>query len=298
MSGGDSARHCRSAEAGGQRTLRAALALTLLMMVVEAAVGWWSGSLALLADAGHMLTDASALGVSFFAAWVAMRPATARKTFGYARIEILAALVNGLALWLIVIWIYVRAIARLHHPEPINGGPVMLVAAIGLAINLLSAWLLRQGRQASLNLEGAWLNVMSDALGSVGVIIAGALVQRFGWLAADPLASMVIGVLIAINSWNLIKQSLNILLEGTPGHVHIPELVDAMQAVPGVRAVHDVHLWTITTGMDAMSGHVIVDDLGRSEAVLDGLKALLADRFSITHTTLQLESLAHVCQQH
>ena len=297
MSSGDCAHHRRSSE-GGQRELRAALALTLLMMVVEAAVGWWSGSLALLADAGHMLTDASTLGLSLFAAWVAMRPATTKKTYGYARTEILAALVNGIALWLIVFWIYARAIARLHHPQPVQGGPVMLVATIGLGVNLLSAWLLRRGRHASLNLEGAWLNVMSDALGSVGVIAAGAVIQRFGWIAADPIASMAIGVLIAMNSWNLVKQSLNILLEGTPGHVRIPELVGAMQAVPGVYEVHDVHLWTITTGMDAMSGHVIVDDLGRSEAVLDGLKALLADRFSITHTTLQLESRAHVCAQH
>lgn len=289
--------HHRSA-GGGQRELRVALALTLLMMLVEAFVGWWSGSLALVADAAHMLTDASALSLSLFAAWVAMRPATARKTFGYARTEILAALANGAALWLIVIWIYARALVRLRHPEPVNGGPIMLVATIGLGVNLFSAWLLRRGRRASLNLEGAWLNVMSDALGSLGVIIAGACVQWFGWSAADPVASMVIGVLIAVNSWNLVKQSVNILLEGTPGHVRIPEMVDAMQAVPGVRAVHDVHLWTITTGMDAMSGHVIVEDLGGSERVLDRLKALLADRFGILHTTLQFESPAHVCEQH
>ena len=290
--------HHRRASTGGERELRIALGLTLATMVIEMLVGWWFGSLALIADAGHMFADSSALALSLFAAWFSMRPATTEKTFGYYRTEILAALANGAALWLMVIWIYARAIARLRAPAPVNGGPIMAVAAFGLAINLLSGWLLRRGRSASLNVEGAWLNVMSDALGSVGVIIAGALIWWRGWIAADPIASMVIGVLIALNSWTLISRSINILLEGTPSHVRIPDLVAAMRGIPGVREVHDVHLWTITTGMDAMSGHIIVDDIGRSEAVLAGLQQLLADRFSIAHTTLQLEPLAHVCPQH
>ena len=282
----------------GRRELSLALVLTVFTMLVEIVAGWWSGSLALLADAGHMFTDASALGLSLFAAWFAARPATPKKTYGYYRTEILAALANGVALGLIVLWIYARALARLRQPPPVDAGMVMVVAGVGLAANLVSGWLLRHRRADNLNLQGAWLNVMSDALGSLGVIISGACIQWFGWTAADPIASMVIGVLIAVNAWALIRQSLNILLEGTPGHVRVPELVAAMRAIPGVQQVHDVHLWTITTGMHAMSGHVIVEDLGRSEAVLDGLHGLLAQRFGITHTTLQLESPARVCDQH
>ena len=280
----------------GQRSLRAALCLTVLMMFVEFFVGWSSGSLALLADAGHMLTDASALALSLFAAWFSSRPATPEKTYGYYRTEILAALANGLALWLMVIWIYVRALYRLHDPALIASGPMMAVAVIGLLVNLLSGWLLKRERTQSLNVQGAWLNVMSDALGSVGVILAGMLIRWCGWTAADPIASMLIGVLIAGNSWELIKQAVNILLEGTPGHLQIPDVVHAMRRVPGVHEVHDLHLWTITTGMEAMSGHVIVDDIARGSEILAGLNAVLSQGFGITHTTLQLESRAHVCE--
>jgi cobalt-zinc-cadmium efflux system protein len=281
---------------GGQRELCIALLLTLAMMVIEFVAGWLSGSLALLADAGHMLTDASALVLSLFAAWFATRPATLQKTYGYYRTEILAGLANGVALWLIVIWIYARAFNRLQHPLNIPSGPMIVVALLGLLVNLLSGWILTKGRARSLNVQGAWLNVMSDALGSLGVIVAGVMIQWYGWTAADPIASMVIGVLIAFNSWNLVKQSVNILLEGTPGHLRIPEVVQAMRAIPGVHEVHDVHLWTITTGMDAMSGHVIVEDVGQSAAILLKLNALLSQRFGITHTTFQLEPRQHVCQ--
>ena len=280
----------------GQRSLLAALCLTALMMVVEFIVGWSSGSLALLADAGHMLTDASALALSLFAAWFSSRPATPEKTYGYYRTEILAALVNGLALWLMVIWIYLCALHRLRYPTLIASGPMMAVAGMGLVVNLLSGWLLKRDRDKSLNVHGAWLNVMSDALGSVGVILAGTLIRWCGWTAADPLASMVIGVLIAGNSWDLVKQAVNILLEGTPGHLQIPDIVHAMRQVSGVHEVHDLHLWTITTGMEAMSGHVIVEDIARGSEILAGLNTILSQRFGITHTTLQLESLAHVCQ--
>jgi cobalt-zinc-cadmium efflux system protein len=280
---------------GGQRELKLALLLTMAMMLIELVVGWATGSLALLADAGHMLTDASALALSLFAAWFASRPANPQKTYGYYRTEILAALANGVGLWLIVVWIFARALQRLQDPPPVPSGPIILVACAGLLVNLLSGWILRTARARSLNIQGAWLNVMSDALGSVGVIVAGALIRWRGWMAADPIASMLIGLLITLNSWTLIKQAVNILLEATPRHVRIPDVVRAMRAIPGVQEVHDVHLWTITTGMEAMSGHVIVEDIQDSAAILAGLNALLADRFGIRHTTFQLEPRLHRC---
>lgn len=274
-----------------------ALLLTVAMMVIEFAAGWMTGSLALLADAGHMLTDASMLALSTFAAWLAARPATLEKTYGYYRTEILAALANGVALWLIVIWIVVNAWERLQQPgQAPSSGPMIGIAAVGLLVNLASGWVLMRGRADNLNIQGAWLNVMSDALGSVGVIVAGLLIRWRGWTSADPIASLVIGLLIAVNSWNLVKQSVNILLEGTPGHVQIPEVVQAMRGIVGVHEVHDIHLWTITTGMDAMSGHVVVADVGRSAEILCSLNQVLADRFGITHTTLQLEPRDHVCR--
>ena len=280
---------------GGQSELRVALLLTAAMMVIEFAAGWLSGSLALMADAGHMLTDTAALGLSLFAAWFAAKPATPEKSYGYYRTEILAALANGVALWLIVIWIYVQAFRRLLHPGEIQTGLMLVGAVLGLAVNLFIGRILSRASTTSLNVKSAWLNVMSDALGSLGVIIAGCLIRFYGWAVADPIASMVIGVLIASNSWTLVRQSVNILLEGTPGHLRIPEVAKAMRAISGVSDVHDVHLWTITTGMDAMSGHVVVEDVGQSAGLLDQLNELLSQRFGITHTTVQIEPRQHAC---
>ena len=282
-------------DSGGQRELRIALFFTAAMMCIEFAAGWLSGSLALMADAGHMLTDTSALALSLFAAWFAAKPATSEKTYGYYRTEILAALANGVLLWLIVIWIYIQAFQRLFEPRQIETGLMLGVAVVGLSINLFIGRILSRVSSKSLNVQGAWLNVMSDALGSVGVIIAGCLIWAYGWTIADPIASMVIGVLIAINSWKLVTQSVNILLEGTPGHLQIPEVMDSMRAIPGVCDVHDVHLWTITTGMDAMSGHVVVQDVIHSAETLNHLHGLLSERFGITHTTIQIEPQQHAC---
>ncbi len=283
------------APAGEPRALGIAFGLTVFMMVIEAVAAWASGSLALLADAGHMLTDASMLGVSLFAAWVAARPATLEKTYGYYRTEILAALANGIGLWLLVVWIILRAIERLAHPSPVESWPMIAVAAAGLVVNIVSGAILKRQASANLNVRAAWLNVMADALGSIGVIVAGLLIHWRGVYAADPIASVLIALLIAVSSWNLVKQSVNILLEATPGHVQVSELVGAMRSVSGVHEVHDVHLWTITTGMDAMSCHVIVNDLSQGAAMLEGLNRLLAERFRITHTTFQLEPRDHVC---
>ncbi len=279
----------------GRRALLVALVLTALMTVVEALAGWLSNSLSLLADAAHMFTDSAALGLSLFASWFATRPATTEKTYGYYRSEILAALANGIALWLVVIWIYARALHRLHQPMLITSLPMIIAAVAGLLVNLVSGWVLRGGRDGSLNVHAAWLNVMSDALGSVAVIVAAVMIRWYGWTTADPIASMVIGVLIAVSSWTLVAQSVNILLEGTPRHLDVSQVVKQIQSVDGVHEVHDVHLWTISTGLEAMSGHVIVDDLRRSAAILDELNRVLSRQFGISHTTLQLEPVDHAC---
>lgn len=273
----------------GRGQLVIALFLTLAMMVIEVIIGLMSGSLALVADGGHMLADASALSFSLFAAWIASRPASSEKTYGYYRSEILAALANGLMLWVMVVWIVVRAVQRLRHATAVEPGLVLIVAIAGLLVNLLNGWVLFQGAKTNLNVRGAWLNVMSDAVGSVGVIIAALVIRRNGWMAADPIASLVIACLIAASSWTLIKQSIHVLLEGAPQHLRTEDVAAALQRVPGVCEVHDLHLWTITTGLDAMSGHVIIENLGQSPAVLEQLTVVLRERFGITHTTLQLE---------
>jgi len=273
----------------GQREIWLAFVITVSFMFVEVVGGLLSGSLALLADAGHMLTDAFALSLNLFAAWMASRPATLEKTYGYYRTEILAALVNGVVLWLFVIWIVVRAIKRLSNPPPILTGPMLVAAVVGLLANLTSARILFRARTQSLTVRGAWLHVLSDALGSCGVILAGLLIRFKGWIVADPLVSCFIGLLIAVSSWVLVKQSVNILLEGTPAHVNMARLLRAIQGIDGVREVHDLHLWTITTGMEAMSGHLVVDELARGPRVLETLNRLLAEQFGITHTTVQIE---------
>ncbi|MBI4354660.1 MAG: cation transporter [Candidatus Omnitrophica bacterium] len=274
---------------GGLRQLALAMMITALIMVIEIIAGLISGSLALLADAGHMVTDTLALGLSLFAAWMAARPATPEKTYGYYRTEILAALINGIALCLLVVWIALRALQRLQQPPEVLTGPMLAAACLGLAANLISGRILFHARMSSLNVQGAWLHVLSDALGSVGVITAGLLIRFKGWRHADPLVSLFIGGLIAINAWLLVKRSVNILLEGTPAHLSLAKVIAAIREVNGVVDIHDLHLWTITTGMEAMSGHVTVDSLSRGSEVLSAINHLLAERFGITHTTFQLE---------
>ncbi len=254
--------------ASGNRELSLALFLTLSVMAAEIVAAYLSGSLSLLADAGHMLADACALTLSVFAAWVTKRPASPAKTYGYYRMEILAALANGVLLWVLVVWICLRAFERLQHPVAVQPSPMLTVAVIGLAVNLLCGWLLYKGSKDNMNVRSAWLNVMADALGSLGVIVAAFVIARTGWLAADAVASFVIAFLIAAGSWGMVRQSLNVLLEGAPSHLRTQDVERAMREVSGVREVHDLHLWTITTGMEAMSGHVIVEDLARSSETL------------------------------
>ena len=271
------------------RPLMGALFITALVMGLEIAAGWLSHSLALLADAGHMATDTAALGMSLFACWIARQPATRTKTFGFYRTEILAAFLNGLTLWLIVAWIVYEAVRRFFDP-PIVRAPMMLVTAvIGLAANLGCAWVLRPSQAQNLNLRSAYFHVLSDALGSVSVIGAAVVIWMTGWSLADPIASLLVCAGILWGSWSLVRESVNILLEGAPIHIEVVEVMRAMQTVPGVRRVHDTHIWTITSGMEAMSAHVVVDNPLGNQEVLNRLNALLCERFGIHHTTFQLE---------
>jgi cobalt-zinc-cadmium efflux system protein len=264
-------------------------------MVIEAVGGWLSGSLALLADAGHMLTDAGALALSVLSAWIAQRPADDSKTYGYHRWEILAALINGAALFGIAAWVIIEAIQRLRHPSPIRAELFLIVAAGGLVVNLISLVILHGVRQGSLNTRGAYLHVMGDALGSIGALSAAAIILATGWTLADPIISIALALLILVGAWSLLRESTDVLLEAVPGHVSMAEVQHRMLGVPGVTAVHDLHVWTVTSGVVAMSGHAIVPDLPSHPEVLEGIRLELA-RLGIGHVTIQLE-VQHECEE-
>jgi len=268
--------------------LRLVLVLTAVFMVVEAAGGWLSGSLALLADAGHMLTDVGALALSLLTAWIAQRPAGESKTFGYLRWEILAALVNGAALFGIAALIVIEAVQRLQEPPAIRTGLFLAVAAAGLVVNLVSLAVLHGVREGSLNVRGAYLHVVGDALGSVGALAAAATIALTGWTLADPIVSILLSLLILVGAWRLVRESTDILLEAAPRHVSIAEVQRRMLGVQGVSAVHDLHVWTVTTGMVAMSGHAVVPDLVAHPGVLEEIRAEMAG-MGIGHVTIQLE---------
>lgn len=265
--------------------------ITLSYMVAEAAGGILFNSLALLADAGHMLSDTMALGLSWAAMKIGKRPATDKLTFGFKRTEILAAFLNGLVLWALVGVIFYEAIHRFSSPPEVQGKGMLLVAALGLVVNLVMAALLFRGRRESLNIKGAFLHVLSDALGSVGAIIAAAIILLTGYTLADPVVSVLIGCLILYSSWGLVKESVHILMEGVPTGVDIREIEEAMVAQPGVCCVYDLHVWSITTNRHALSAHAVVEDpsVDRRE-VLRKLADVLRNSFHIDHTTIQIES--------
>lgn len=259
-------------------------------MFAEAFGGWLTNSLALLADAGHMLTDAAALSLTLAAIWFAARPATAKKTFGYYRLEILAAFVNGIALVLISLWVIYEAFLRLSAPPEIKGAPMILIAAGGLVINLICAYLLHGDHARDLNMRGAWLHVVGDALGSATAIAAGVLIVAFGWLWADAACSFLISLIIIFGAWNLIRESINVLLEGTPAHINLAAVEAAIRQTDGVRAVHDLHVWTITSGLEALSAHVRYDESIAPNDLLKSLRRRLGDEFGIRHLTIQMET--------
>ena len=280
--------HSHGADANSRR-LAIVLVLVLIYMVAEVVGGLLTNSLALLADAGHMLSDAGALALSLFAIWIARRPATSTHTWGFYRTEILAALANGATLVAISIYIFAEAIRRIGTPQEVEGGWMMVVAAGGLVVNLIGLAVLSAGRSDSLNLRGAWLHVLSDALGSVGALTAGGLIYLFGWSWADPVASIIIGVLVLYSSWHLLRETVAVLMEGAPGHIDVDEVRDALHRVPGVLSAHDLHVWTITSGMVSLSAHVVTPDDRGVGAVLDRIRTMLHDRFGIDHITIQVE---------
>lgn len=272
------------------RKLSLVLCLTAFYMVAEAAGGWWTGSLALLADAGHMFTDVAALGLALTAVWFSARPATSSKTFGYYRLEIIVALVNGVALVVISLLIFYGAWERWLSPPVVRSGPMMIVAAGGLLVNLICAWILHGHNQVDLNMRGVWLHVIGDALGSVAALAAGACMWGFGWYTADPLFSVVIGGLIILGSIRLIRESTNVLLEGTPAHINLAAVEDAILDTNGVDDVHDLHVWTITSGREALSAHVIHSHAISQPDLLKELRIKLHDRFGVDHLTIQMET--------
>jgi len=278
--------HGRGAD---RRALAIVFALTSAFVVAEVIGGLVTGSLALLADAGHMLSDALSLGIALFAVWLAGRPATPNRSFGYKRAEILAALFNGATLVAISIWIFVEAYRRFFEPPEILGGWMLAVATLGLVVNVAGAAILWRSGGESLNLQGALRHVLADVLGSVGAIAAALVILATGWRYADPIISVLIGLLVLGSSWRLVRDSINILLEGTPPGIDAGEVGRSMAGVPGVSEVHDLHVWTITSGFPALAAHVLV---GRDEdchARRRDLEEVLAREYGIEHTTLQVD---------
>ena len=275
---------------GNAKRLLIVLVLTAFYMVAELVGGVLSHSLALIADAGHMLSDVAALGLSLFAAWISRRPATPRRSYGYYRTEILAALANAATLIAISVWVCVEAYRRLHAPPEVAGLTVMVVAAGGFVINVAGMWVLHGGREENLNIRGAWLHVATDALGNIGTVIAGALVAYAGFAWADPVASVLIALLVLWSSWALLAESVEVLMEGTPSGIDADRVRESLHRVRGVQAVHDLHIWSITSGQVALSAHVEVDGCRPDREVLPELCGALRDSFGITHVTLQLES--------
>jgi cobalt-zinc-cadmium efflux system protein len=273
-----------------QRQLTIALVLTAGYCVVEFIGGWLTNSLALLSDAGHMLSDITAMGLSLFATYIARLPVTSQKTFGYYRAEILAAFLNGLTLWLIAGVIFREAYYRFSSPAEVHGQGMVLIASVGLAVNLFTVWLLHGAHRTNLNLHGVFLHVLSDALGSVGAIVAGVVIMQTGWLWADPATSVLIGLLILISSFSLVRESVDILMQATPPHLDLAEVQRTLEAVEGVKRVHDLHVWTLTSGLFTLTAHAVVNsNYDDHHVLLDALEKTIHEQFGIDHITIQLE---------
>lgn len=272
--------------------LAGALALTSTFMVIEVIGGLWTGSLALLADAAHMMTDAGGLALALIAIRFAERPATPQKTYGYVRLEVLSALANVIVLLLLTLYIVYEAYQRFLRPPEIQSGPMLAVAAAGLVVNLISMKLLSAGSAESLNVKGAYFEVLADMLGSLGVLVAAATIMITGWTLADPIIGAGIGLFIVPRTWTLLKQVTHILMEGTPPEVDLVILERKLLEIPGVVLVHDLHVWTISSGIDAMSGHLVVTDNASGPQVLIAAKKAMEETFGITHVTIQVEDEA------
>ena len=271
------------------RRLQWALAISLVYFFAELIAGFLTNSLALLSDAGHMLSDVGAMTLSLFAFRMARRPATHQSTYGFHRIEILAALFNGLTLWLIVGIIFAAAFNRLFYPPVVESFGMTVVAIIGLLVNIAAAAILHRGHHHNLNLRGAFLHVVSDAIGSVGAIVAGIVMWRTGWYLADPLISIFIGILILFSSWSLVRDSLSVLMQAVPKGIRLEEVRQTIEAVEGVSEVHDLHVWAVTSDIFTLSAHAVVENGGDFHEVLNGIEETLKERYNIEHITIQLE---------
>jgi cobalt-zinc-cadmium efflux system protein len=272
-----------------RRALALALAVTASFTVVEVVGGFLTGSLAVLADAVHMLSDNVSLALALAAVWLAARPATPERTFGYKRAEVLAALANGVTLIALAVWIFIEAIRRLEDPEPLLAGWMLLIALVGIGVNLAAGAILYRAREDSLNVEAAFRHVLADLLGSFGIAVAAVIILATGWLQADALVSVLIGLLVLASSWSILRDATAILLEGAPKGIEVRAVGQRLAGAPGVAEVHDLHIWTITSGFPALSAHVLV---GRGEDCHQRrreLERLLGEEFGITHTTLQVD---------
>jgi cobalt-zinc-cadmium efflux system protein len=274
---------------GERRAVRTGLAVSTVLCLAEAVGGWWTNSLALLSDAAHMVGDVAALSLTLFALWVKLRPASTSKTFGYYRAEILAALVNGVVLWVVVVFILAEAWRRFWAPPVVEAHGMLGIALLGLAVNVFVAMRLHGHAAHSLNMRGAYLHVLSDTLGSVGALLAAVVILVTGWEPADTLTSVLIAGLILSSSWSLVRESVDVLMEAVAGHVDIERLLATLEGVAGTIEVHDLHVWSLTTGHCALSAHAVVDGSVSGDEILARMAAVCAREFHVDHVTIQLE---------
>ncbi|GIP52014.1 cation diffusion facilitator family transporter [Paenibacillus vini] len=281
-----------SARSGNKKGILIALLITASIAVLEFFGGLITNSLALLSDSGHMLSDASSLVLSLIAIWFAARPASSRRSFGYYRTEILAALLNGITLFVIAGFIIREAYGRFFDPPTVSTGPMMLIAFIGLAANLASAWaLLKKGDvKGNINYRSAYLHVLGDALGSVGAILGGIVMWAFGWYIFDPIISVLVALLILKGAWGVIVQSLHVLMEGVPASIDQNKVKEDLERIMGVQEVHDLHIWSITSGMDSLSCHLVIGEQEDQQRILQEALSMLEEQYRITHATVQIET--------
>lgn len=273
-----------------------AIACILGFAVIEAVSGWWSQSLALLSDAGHMASDAISLGIAAFAAWISLKPPSDKHSYGLGRAEVMAAWISSLLMLAISVIVIIEAFTRLHQPPThVDGITVIVIAILGLAVNLFVAWLFTHGER-TINTRAALLHVISDVLGSIAALIAGAVIYLTGWLPIDPILSILIALLIIFSSLRLLRESMLILMEGAPQHINPKDVKKTIQSVHGVKDIHDLHIWTLSSGKIALSTHIDLDNLATWQDVLTSIKSLLAQQFNITHITLQPELAIIDCQ--
>ncbi len=288
--------HHNHAQTSGRETgrsrLRLVLVLTSLFFVAEVLGGLWTNSLALLSDAGHMLSDMFALGLSLFAFWLSSRKPSRTKTYGYYRFEVVAAFINGVLLILIALWIFAEAYSRFQQPAAVKTVPMLLIAILGLMINLFGIYLLHEAGTKNINIRGALFHLMGDAAGSVGAITAAIAIKTTGWTFFDPLVSILIGLLIVYSAWRLLWDVVNILMQGVPPHIDLESIKQKILSVDGVIGLCDLHIWSLTSELESFSAHVVIEDMGRNKEILEKLTCLIRDKFGINHVTLQIEDEA------